>query len=75
MVSQGARFFGSRYTPNVSRKHTKNGAPVFLILSALKMLLCELVVFIDMNTYVLLEGRNFKAGLSPYKKISFYLLQ
>ena len=35
----------------------------FPILSALKLPLCELVVFIDMETYILTEGRHFKTFL------------
>ena len=41
----------------------KNCAPEFLILSALKLSSCELVVFVDMNTYILTEDRNFKTFL------------
>lgn len=35
----------------ISSRHTKNCAPVFAIVSVLKLPLCGLVVFIDINTY------------------------
>ena len=35
----------------------------FLTFSAIKLLLCELVAFIDMSTYILTEGMNFKTFL------------
>ena len=35
----------------------------FPVPSALKISLCGLVVFIDMNMYILREGRNFKTFL------------
>ena len=38
--------------------HKKNCVPEFPILSALKLPRCGLVVFIDMNTYILKEDRN-----------------
>ena len=41
----------------------KNCSPEFLILSALKLPRCGLVVFVDMNTYILTEGTNFKTFL------------
>ena len=41
----------------VSTRHTQDCAPEFLILSALKLPLCELLVFIDMKTYILTEDR------------------
>ena len=37
----------------------KNCAIEFLILSFLKLLSYDLVVFINMNTYILKEGTNF----------------
>ena len=41
----------------------KNFGLEFPILSTLKLYSCVLVVFIDMNTYILAEGRNFKTFL------------
>ena len=41
----------------------KNGPPEFLILSVLKLLSCGLVVFMNMSTYILIEGRNCKTFL------------
>ena len=41
----------------------KNCPPEFLIFSALELPSCGLVVFIDMNIYILIEGRNFKTFL------------
>ena len=38
----------------------KNFVSEFSILSALKLRLCELMAFADMNTCILIEGRNFK---------------
>ena len=38
----------------------KNCAPEFSILPALKLPSCGLVVFIDMNTFILTDGRNFE---------------
>ena len=40
---------GARAAPKVSRKHTKNCAPEFLILSALKVGSPDPVVFIDIK--------------------------
>ena len=37
----------------------KNCAPEFPILLALKLPSCGLVVFIDLNTYILTKGRDF----------------
>ena len=69
---------GARVAPKVSR-HTKelwNCTPDFLILSALKLTSYELMVFIDMNFYILTEGRNFKAFLKENYAValdSFYM--
>ena len=41
----------------------KNYVSEFPILPALKSPLCGLVVFVDMNTYILIEGKNFKTFL------------
>ena len=41
----------------------KNYVSEFPILPALKLPLCGLVVFVDMNTYILIEGKNFKTFL------------
>ena len=54
---QGAR------VAQVSTRHAQNCAPEFLILAALKLTSSEIVVFIDMSTYILTEGRNFKTSL------------
>ena len=50
-------FQGAHVAPKVSIRLTKN-----LIISALKLASCELVVFRDMNTYML-KGRDFKTFL------------
>ena len=50
-------------TPKVSTKHTKNCAPEFPIFSALKLHSCDLVVFINMNAYLLTEDKNLKTFL------------
>ena len=47
----------------ISSRHTKNCAPVFAIVSVLKLPLCGLVVFIDINTYILTGGKNLKIFL------------
>ena len=47
----------------ISSRHTKNCAPVFAIVSVPKLPLCGLVVFIDMNTYILTGGKNLKIFL------------
>ena len=44
-----------------SKQGTNSCTPEFLILSVLKLTSCGLVVFIDMNTYVLSE-----AGISKH---------
>ena len=46
-------------TKSLSKAYKKRISE-FPILSVLKSLLCELVVFVDMNTYILPTGRNFK---------------
>ena len=46
--------------PKVSLKHKQNCVPKIPILSTLKLYSCKLVVFIDINTYILIEDRNFK---------------
>ena len=43
--------------------HTKKSVSNFPIFSALKLPSYELAVFIDMNMYILKEGRNFKTFL------------
>ena len=47
-----------------------NKAPQILIFSALKLNSCELVVFVDMNAYILTEVRNFKAILKEIHAIA-----
>ena len=56
-------FQGARMAPKVSTKHTKNCAPEFPILSALKLHSCDLVVFINKNAYLLTEDKNLKTFL------------
>ena len=63
VISQGARFFEDTCGTKSHNKAHKNCAPEFLIPSALKLTSCELVVFIDMNAYILIEGRSFKTIL------------
>ena len=41
----------------------ENCVTEFPILSTAKLPLCELVVYIEMNTYILMEGRKFKTLL------------
>ena len=41
----------------------KNFIPVFPVLSALKLPSCRLMVFIDINTYILTEDISFKIFL------------
>ena len=50
-----------KHAPKVSASHT-NCVSEFPIILVLKLPLCVLVIFIDMDTY-LTEGRNFKAFL------------
>ena len=47
-----------------------NKAPQILIFSALKLNSCELVVFVDMNAYILTEVRIFKAILKEIHAIA-----
>ena len=54
----------ARMTPKkVSTRPQKNYASEFLILPALKLPSCQLLAFIDMNTYIITESRNFKTFL------------
>ena len=46
-----------------ARMHTKKSVSNFPIFLALKLPSYELAVFIDMNMYILKEGRNFKTFL------------
>ena len=56
----------------LSTSHTKNHAPEFLILSALKLPSWELTVFIDMNIYIQKAGgRNFKVLLKEVYPITW----
>ena len=50
-------------TERVSQPGIKKCLPEFSILSALKLRSCELLVFIDMNTYILIEDKDFWAFL------------
>lgn len=50
---------GACEAPKVSTRHQKNCAPESLILSALKLPLCELA-FLDIDSYILTEDINFK---------------
>ena len=62
----GAHFF-TTVVPIIQEKSQQsiqeNWVYEFPIHSALKLPLCELVVLIDMNTHILVEGRNFKTFL------------
>ena len=49
--------------PKVPTKHMKKCTPEFLILSAVKLSSCGLVAFMNMNTYILTGGTNFKIFL------------
>ena len=44
----------------MSRKHKQNCVPNIPILLAIKLYSCKPVVFLDTNTYILIEDRNFK---------------
>ena len=46
--------------PKILLKHKKDCVPKIPILSTLKLYSCKLVVFIDINTYILPGDRNFK---------------
>ena len=48
----------TRGTKSLKKVHKKNCSPEFLIFSAVKLPSCELLVFIDMNTFILIEGTN-----------------
>ena len=50
-------------TKGLHKPIQKSCVPEFPILSAHKLSLFGLVVFIDINTYILTEGRNFKRFL------------
>ena len=52
-----------RMAPKVLTRYKKDCTPENPILSVLKLRSYGLVVFIDMNTYILTEGRNFKTFL------------
>ena len=52
-----------RRAPTVSPRHTENCVPEFTIVSALELPSYGLVVFIDMNMYILAEGKNLKTFL------------
>ena len=63
-VSWGVHFFVVYAWHQNSQQDTqKNCAPEILIFSALKLFSCRLVVFTDMSTYILTEGKNFKTSL------------
>ena len=54
----------------------KNCVQEFPIISTLELPSCGLVVFVDMNTYILTENRNFKTFLKKNYAVdweSFYL--
>ena len=56
----------------LSTRHTKNHAPEFLILSALKLPSWELAVLTDMNIYIQKAGgRNFKILLKEVYPITW----
>ena len=65
MVSQGACFLEMH-----AWHQNLNKAPQILIFSALKLTSCELVVFVDMNAYILTEVRIFKAILKEIHAIA-----
>ena len=66
-VSRDARLFtvvlASAKLQKSQQGLQKNCVPEFPMLSAHKLPSCGLVVFIDMNTYIVTEGRSFKAFL------------
>ena len=51
----------------MSRKHKQNCVPKIPVLLALKLCSYKLVFFLDINTYILIEDRNFK----PYMKENY----
>ena len=64
------------HAPKVSKKNRKNCVPEFQNLSAFELPWCGLLLFIDMNTYILTEWRNFKTFLKenyPIALDSYYL--
>ena len=54
---------GTQMEPKVSVSHKKNCVTEFSMLLALKLPSCGLLILIDMNRYILTEGRNFKTFL------------
>ena len=72
VILQGTRFF-EVYVQHqyINKAHKKNCALEFLILSALKITSCELVVFIDMTTYILTESRNCETLLKENYAAAF----
>ena len=54
---------GTHMEPKVSASHKKNCVTEFSMLPALKLPSCGLLILIDMNRYILTEGRNFKTFL------------
>ena len=64
-------------TRKVSSRHIKNCLPEFTIILVLKLSSYGLVVFVDMNTYILKEGRNLKTFLTENYAIALenYYLQ
>ena len=58
--------------PKVSTKYRQNCVPKIPFPSTLKLYSCKLVVFTDINTYILIEDRNFK---TLWKKLWDYFGQ
>ena len=54
---------GTQMEPKVSASHKKNCVTEFSMLPALKLPSCGILILIDMNRYILTEGRNFKTFL------------
>ena len=54
---------GTQMEPKVSASHKKNCVTEFSMLPALKLPSCGPLILIDMNRYILTEGRNFKTFL------------
>ena len=71
-VSQGERYSAvwCMCAPKVSTEK-KDWVLKFQVLSALYLLSCWLVVFIDMNTYILIESRFSKTFLEENYPIAF----
>ena len=61
---------GAFVAPTYSKQSTKKYTPEILILSVLKLPLCELLGLKDMSTYMFTEGRNFKPFLKENYAIS-----